>query len=88
MNNNRTKPACFILRVVRSALIIRTMKNEYYEYRDRDWEMWLEGSSDDKPNESEIIEHAKSKGFELKNIEIWFDNLQKFWRFNADLIRH
>ena len=39
-----------------------------YEYRDRDWEMWLEGSSDDKPNESEVIEHAKSKGFELKNI--------------------
>ena len=25
MNNNRTKPACFILHVVRSALIIKTM---------------------------------------------------------------
>ena len=58
-----------------------------YEYRDRDWEMCLEGSADNKPNESEIIEHAKSQGFELKNIEIWFDNLEKFWRFDAILRR-
>ena len=77
-------PVYFILRVVRSALIIKKME---YEYRDRDWEMWIEGSSNEKPNKSEIIEHVKSKGFELKNIEIWFDNLQKFWRFNADLVR-
>ena len=35
----------------------------------------------------EIMEQAKGKGFELKNIEIWFDNFQKFWRFNADLVR-
>ena len=58
-----------------------------YKYRDSGWEMFLEGSSDNEPSESEIIEHAKGKGFQLKNIEIWFDNFQKFWRFNADLVR-
>ncbi len=59
-----------------------------YEYRDRDWEMWVEGSADDKPNESEIIEHAKRREFELENIEIWYDNFQKCWQFNADLVRY
>ena len=58
-----------------------------YRYRDSDWEMWLEGSADNEPNESEIIEHAKSRGFELKNIEIWFDKFQKVWLFDADLVR-
>lgn len=58
-----------------------------YEFRDKEWEMWLEGSADDEPDESKIIEQAKGKGFELKNIEIWFDIFQKFWRFNADLVR-
>ena len=53
------------------------------EYRDR--EMWLEGTSDKKPFESDIIEHAKAKGFYLENIKIWFDTFQSFWRFNADL---
>lgn len=56
------------------------------EYEYRYLEMWLEGSADSEPSESEIIEHAKSRGFELKNIKIWFDNFQEFWRFNADLV--
>ena len=64
------------------ALINKTMEYEY-----RYLEMWLEGSADNKPSESEIIEYAKGRGFELKNIKIWFDNFQKFWRFNADLVR-
>jgi hypothetical protein len=58
-----------------------------YEYRDRDWEMWLEGSSDEKPIKSDIVEHAKSNGYSLENIKIWFDNMQHFWRFSADLIK-
>ena len=62
-------------------------KEEIKEYEYRYLEMWLEGSADNKPSESEIIEYAKARGFELKNIKIWFDNFQKFWRFNADLVR-
>ena len=38
-----------------------------YEYRDRDWEMWLEGTADNKPNKKEIIEHAKDKGYKLND---------------------
>ena len=63
------------------ALINKTMEYEY-----RYLEMWLEGSADNKPSESEIIEYAKGRGFELENIKIWFDNFQEFWRFNADLV--
>ena len=58
-----------------------------YEYRDRGWEMWLEGSSDEKPKKNEIINHAKNKGYMLKNIQIWFDNMQGFWRFQADIVK-
>ena len=57
-----------------------------YEYRDREWEMWLEGTADTKPEESEIVESAKAKGFTLDNIDIWFDSMQFFWRFSADLV--
>ena len=57
------------------------------EYEYRYLEMWIEGSADNKPSESEIIEHARGRGLELKNVKIWFDNFQEFWRFNADLVR-
>ncbi|NQY43937.1 MAG: hypothetical protein HRT87_11410 [Legionellales bacterium] len=59
-----------------------------YEYRDRDWEMWLEGTADNEPNKKEMIEHAKGKGYKLNDIEIWFDNMQGFWRFSADLVKY
>ena len=58
-----------------------------YEFSDSEHEMLLEGSSYDKPRDSEIIEHCLRKGYELQNLEIWFDNLQKFWRFDANLVR-
>jgi hypothetical protein len=58
-----------------------------FQYRDRSYEMWLEGTSNREPFEFHIIEHAKNNGFHLKNIEIWFDNFQSFWRFRADLIK-
>jgi len=64
------------------------LDNMEYEYRIRDWEMWLEGTSDNEPNKEEIIIHAKSKGYKLNDIEIWFDNMQGFWRFSADLVKY
>jgi hypothetical protein len=68
---------------------MKTMKSDviHYEYRDRVGEMWLEGSCDKDPNKDEIYENAKQNGFKLKNLVIWYDTLQEFWRFNADLIR-
>lgn len=58
-----------------------------YEYRDREFEMWLEVTSDSEPNEKEIIKHAKDKGYMLKNIEIWLDHFQNVWRGRADLLK-
>lgn len=46
----------------------------------------LEGISDNKPSEIQIINHAKSKGYELSKIEVWFDKFQLFWRFSAEYI--
>tara|TARA_R110000744_G_scaffold329836_1_gene435398 strand:+ start:937 stop:1125 length:189 start_codon:yes stop_codon:yes gene_type:complete len=57
-----------------------------YEYRIQEWEMWLEVTSDNKPCKEEIIKDAKIKGFELNNLDMWFDNMQGFWRFRADLV--
>lgn len=57
----------------------------FYEYRDRDFEMFLEGTAGFKPEPIELIIDAKDKGFTLENISIWFDELQYFWRFSADI---
>ena len=57
-----------------------------YEYRDSSHEMWLEGSSDVKPNKQEVIEHANKKGFKLEYFKCWLDTMQGFWRFSADLV--
>ena len=59
-----------------------------FEYKLRSWEMHVEGTSDNEPNKDDIIKHAKGKGFDLENIEIWFDKMQGFWRFVADLTYH
>lgn len=58
-----------------------------YEYRDRDWDMWLEGTSDEEPIKDEIIKHAKESGYKLNELSTWFDTMQGFWRFSADLIK-
>lgn len=58
-----------------------------YEFYERDYEMFLEGTSYDKPCDSEIIEHCLQEGYELQNLEIWFDDFQFFWRFDANLVR-
>jgi hypothetical protein len=56
-----------------------------FEYRTNKWEMWLEGTSDKKPIKDDIKKHANSNGYKVENINISFDHMQKFWRFNADL---
>ena len=58
----------------------------YYEFRNRSWEICLEGTSDDKPTEKELRAKAKEKGYKLDNIDISYDDLTKVWRFCADLV--
>ena len=56
------------------------------EIRERSWEMWLEGTSYKEPSRNEIVEYALTYNYKTRNLEVWFDNMQKFWRFNADII--
>lgn len=57
------------------------------EYRSQQHEMLVEGTSDFKPNENEIMEHGAKNGFFVTDIEIWFDSMQGFWRWNGNIIR-
>ena len=57
------------------------------EYRSQQHEMLVEGTSDFKPTENEIMEHGAKKGFFVTDIEIWFDSMQGFWRWNGNIIR-
>lgn len=61
-------------------------KNFYIEYRTQPHEMFLEGSSDEKPSEIEITNDARKHGFDVDNININFDKFQQMWRFTADLL--
>ena len=60
---------------------------DYLNFRDRSWEMWLEGTSDQKPNEEKIRIKAKKKGYDLENYHSNYDTMQGFWRFGADLVK-
>ena len=46
---------------------------------------WLEATSDQKISEQDVLDLAKDEGYEIKNVQIFFDNLQGFWRVRADI---
>lgn len=56
------------------------------EYRSQQHEMLVEGTADFKPTENQIMEHGAKNGFFVTDIEIWFDNMQGFWRWNGNII--
>jgi len=60
-----------------------------FEFDSRSWKMCFEGTSEKELTEKElesIKEYIKTKGFKISNFKIWFDNVQYFWRFDADLV--
>ena len=57
-----------------------------FEYRTQLHEMWLEGTSDEKPNEEVVITDAALRGYDIVNFDAWFDTMQFIWRFHADLV--
>lgn len=72
--------------VVRSIATTVDLKNT--EIFDQPWKMWAEGTSIfdlQKPLESCIYAVIESQGFKAKNIEIWFDDMQMFYRWNCDI---
>jgi len=57
----------------------------YLEIRDQKHEMFAEGSADKKPTTHMILERIKERGFMASNIDIFYDKLQRFWRFTAKI---
>lgn len=48
--------------------------------------MDAEGCTDDKPNLFEIMEYMNYLGWQVKNMDYWFDGSQGFWRWTCDLV--
>ena len=55
------------------------------EIRDQEHLMDFEGSSDEKPTENEIIAIVFKRGYVAENIDIFYDNMQGFYRFRGEL---
>ena len=68
-----------------------TVDRQHTEIFDQAHKMWAEGTSidtnDTKPKEQDIEKLLALEGFRSDEIDIWFDNLQKFWRWNCKIKR-
>lgn len=49
--------------------------------------MWAEGTSYDKPLKHDVNQMLNGMGFNYKNLNIFFDELQGFWRWSCDIDR-
>lgn len=47
--------------------------------------MDAEGTSDSKPIKLDVKELIKQEGWIASNIEIFYDNMQGFWRWNCKI---
>lgn len=66
------------------------MKEEkllFVEFRTQSHLMDMDGTSDTKPTIEEIQEYGLKEGWEITNINIIFDTMMGFWRFNGDIDR-
>ena len=61
--------------------------SDYLELRTQAHLMDAEFSSDDKPTEDKIKALILERGYDSSNIDIWFDDLMKFWRCSADIVK-
>ncbi len=64
-----------------------TVERKNTEIRSHQHLMDAEGTSDIKPKAEDIKALLLSENWESSNIEIWFDNMQGFWRWNCDISR-
>jgi len=51
------------------------LKKENVELRTQQHLMYIEGTADEKPTASEIKEYANERGYEVSDIDIFWDNL-------------
>lgn len=69
---------------------IMTVDRQHTVIFDQTHEMWAEGTSIGeglKPKEQDIQQLLGSEGWIADEIDIWFDNLQKFWRWSCKIAR-
>lgn len=64
-----------------------TIKGEDFEIFDQAYMMYAEGCQYDKPTEVDVSLAVSHAYYYAYNIEIFFDDLQKFWRWTCDIKR-
>lgn len=69
-----------------------TVDREHTEICDQAHQMWAEGTSIGgseglEPKETDIQKLLGSEGWEADEIDIWFDTLQKFWRWSCKIAK-
>ena len=57
------------------------------EILDQKHQMYAEGTSDIKPTAKDIELFLKHEGWDIYNLDIFFDSMQGFWRWNCDIVR-
>ena len=62
-----------------------TIERKNTEIRDKKHLMDAEGTSDIEPKAEDIKSLLRLENWECSNIDIWFDNMQGFWRWNCDI---
>lgn len=55
------------------------------EIRNQQHLMDAEGSHNEKPTESEIVDLLKNEGYNSDGLEIWHDDLMNLWSWNCDI---
>jgi hypothetical protein len=71
---------------------IMTVDRQHTEIFDQAHQMWAEGTSIGEgeglePKEQDIQHLLGGEGWIADEIDIWFDNLQKFWRWSCKIAR-
>ena len=71
---------------------IMTVDRQHTEILDRPDQMWAEGTSiefgeDFKPKANEIETLLKAENWLMYDLDIWYDNLQGFWRWSCKIMR-
>ena len=59
----------------------------YIKIRSQPYEMLFEGTHGTRPRKTEIEKAVMVEGFVAYDYDIWFDTLQKFWRFGGQIRR-
>lgn len=57
------------------------------EILDQPHQMCAEGTDDEKPKIEDIEVILKNEGWGVFNVDIWFDTMQGFWRWNCDILK-